>query len=725
MRKNFLLVLGLGWGLLASGAGGATPEDEVAEAPIDEIVVVANRAGRSIRDVAANVTVLSGEEFQAELATSVADVLRYTPGIDYEGAGTRFGTEGFNIRGIGGNRVALLFDGVPLGDQFDVGNFSNATRDFIDAGFVQRAEVLHGPASALYGSAAIGGVVAMRSPAPRELVSDGRAGGRFGSAWRDADSSLHGTALQAYSGDRLGLLAGISVRDGAELDSAAAIEHLDTRDYRRGSALLKLVADDARGHTWQLGYYGQDAEVASSLESMLGSGRFRSTTALEGDDSYRLDLLRGEFGFGGGWLDDGVIRAYYGEADIEQRTLDVRAAASRPVSIDRLFVFDQAFRGIELNLQKTVAGGRFEHRIGFGAEYRRRDTGEYRDGLETGIDDGLATNEILGEVFPLRDFPLSVSTDSGAYIEDAATAGDWTVIGALRVDRYDLDASGDPIYTEDNPSADPVSIADSELSPKVGLIYRPADSVDLYLQYSHGFRAPPYEDANIGLDLPLFNVRAIPNPDLRPESSDGVEAGLRWRGDRGDLHVSLFRTAYDDFIESKVRLGPDPASGRILFQSQNVSKAVIQGVELGGSLRWPAARGDFGVDGSFYLARGENRDNGEPLNSVGPPQAVVGLDWSAPDGDWNTRLRATFTDGWSERDESGGALFQPPGHAVFDLYVTRRLGERVRIRGGVTNLTDRTYWSWSDVRGLGPDDPVIPYLARPGRSLVLGVDANW
>ena len=91
------------------------------EEPIDQIVVVANKSGRSIREIAANVTVVSRESISNNLATSVADVFRYTPGIDYEASGSRFGTEGINIRGIGGNRVAMLVDGVPLSDQFDVG----------------------------------------------------------------------------------------------------------------------------------------------------------------------------------------------------------------------------------------------------------------------------------------------------------------------------------------------------------------------------------------------------------------------------------------------------------------------------------------------------------------------------------------------------------------------------------------------------------------------------
>jgi hemoglobin/transferrin/lactoferrin receptor protein len=724
-----MLATWLGFGLIVTGAGpiAAAPENEVAEVPVDEIVVVANRAERSIRDVAANVTVLSEEAFSAELATSIADVLRYAPGIDYEGAGTRFGTEGFNIRGIGGNRVALLVDGVPLSDQFGVGSFSNATRDFVDAGFVQRAEILHGPASALYGSSAIGGVIALQTPDPSRLAGTGGKGGSFATALRGADSSVHGTALQAFTGDRIGILGGISLRDGAQFDAAAADAKLDTRDYANRSALIAFVVDDASGNTWELGYYRQTSSVRSSLASMLGSGRFRSTTVLDGDDKYSMDLFRAEydFGAGDGWIDGGVIRAYAGTTDIEQQTLDERGGATRPVSIDRLFSFEQDFRGIEMNLQKRLVGDRIDHQLGFGVEYRRRDTEEYRDGLATGIDDGQQTNVILGEAFPLRDFPISVSRDLGIYIEDAVSIGNFTVIGALRADRYDLEPDVDSMYVEDYPFAEPVAISDAESSPKLGFIWQLRDRLDLYLQYSHGFRAPPYEDANVSLEVPVFNYRALPNPDLRSERSEGVDLGMRWRGERGHLYVSLFRTDYSDFIESKVRVGPDPVTGRILFQSQNIRKAVIEGAEAGWSLDLGRVPGELIFDGSMYWASGENRENGQPLNSVGPPQAVVGLDWAPGDGDWHTRLRATLTGSWSDLDESGGDLFEPPRYAVVDLYVTRHVGEQLRIRGGVTNLADRTYWAWSDVRGVAPDDPVIPYLSRPGRSLVLGVDMDW
>lgn len=725
---NFLkAILVLGAAFPACGVLAAQPEETQSGETIDQIIVVASKSERSIREVAANVTVLAQDDLGIEIATSIADALRYTPGIDYEGAGTRFGTEGINIRGIGGNRVALLIDGVPLGDQFDVGSFSNATRDFINAGFMQRAEILHGPASALYGSSAIGGVMSLKSPDPGYLAGMAGSGGNLTTAWREADSSLHGTVLHAISGEQAGLVMGISLRDGSEFDSAAVETNLDTREAERRSAMLKFAVDDPLGNSWGFGYYVQDSAVTSSLNSMLGTGRFRSTTALEGDDSYRMDLIRGEVGFGepGGFIDSGIFRAYYGVTDVEQNTLDERGASARPVSIDRLFIFNQDFHGFELNLQKALTGTTLDHQFGFGLEYRRRDTEEYRDGLETSLVDGSQTNVLLGEVFPLRDFPISKSTEIGAYIEDAISVGDWTIIGALRADRYELDPKTDPMYEADYPFQETVTISDSELSPKLGLVWRVTDSIDLYSQYSHGFRAPPFADANIGLELPVFNVRAIPNPNLKSESSDGIDLGARWQGTRGSAHLSLFRTRYDDFIESKVRLGEDPVSGRILFQSQNIGEAVIDGIEGGWSLGIGSVPGEWTLDGAFYWARGENRDNGQPLNSVGPAQGVIGLDWAPGGGEWHTRLRATFTDGWTKLDETGGELFKPPGHAVFDLYITRLIGDRLRIRGGVTNLADKTYWTWSDVRGLSPDDPVIPYLARPGRGLVLGVDMNW
>jgi hemoglobin/transferrin/lactoferrin receptor protein len=695
--------------------------------PVDEIVVVAHKDQRSVREIAANVTVMSREDINASLSTSMADVFRYTPGIDYESAGARFGDEGINIRGIGGNRVALLVDGVPLGDQFDVGSFSNATRDFINAGLVERIEVLHGPASALYGSSAIGGVVAVRTPDPMDLIGSGNTGGDLLATWHGADNGLGGTGMFALGDASTAFLLGGSLSEGQETESAAVDQALDYRDYRRRSGLLKLVADGLGGNTWRIGFMHQDAEVHSDLNSMLGTGRFVSTTALEGDDRYRMDMLNVAYEFGGPEfrIDSGIVRGFYERTDVRQDTLDERGNASRPVAIDRYFQFDQDISGIELNLQKVLTRLKVEHRLGFGVEYRQRRTEEYRDGVEHGLIDGAVASTILGEDFPLRDFPISDSSEWGAYLEDVMTIGDWSIVMALRGDRYNLDPLNDPMYAEDYPFAEPVSLSESDLSPKIGFIYRAYPSTELYVQYAHGFRAPPYEDANIGLEIPLFNYRAIPNPELESESSDGIDLGIRWQGEYASFRAGVFRTQYEDFIESRVRLGTDPVSGRILFQSQNISETLIEGYEAGWDVRFGGGLQNFSTDGSLYKATGENRDNGQPLNSVGPGQAVIGAGWGAPDGKFHLRLQALLTESWSERDETGGELFKPPGSGVLDFYYTQRLGERMTLRAGLMNVTDRIYWLWSDARGLSPDDPVVPYLAQPGRNFSLSANMHW
>ena len=692
---------------------------------LEQIVVVGNKVARPINSIAANITVLSKEELYGNLTTSTRDLFQYTPGIDTESTGTRYGTESINIRGIGGNRVALLIDGVPLGDQFDIGNFSNATRDFINAGMVQRAEVLHGSASALYGSNAIGGVVALYTPMPSDLLKNNTNGGEILATYQGADTSSHMQAMFASGSESLGFLVGASLRDGHELDPVETVKNPDKRDYQRKSALLKLVADDHAGQSWRLAYMHQDSEAQSDLQSMLGSGRFRSTTKLLGDDHSSMDMFMGEYDIKAlePWIDSSVFRAYYQTSDISQSTFDERQLARTPVSIDRLFSYQQKTLGFELNLQKEIIGENgLLHQIGFGLEYQERATEELRDGASTDLANGLSSSSVLGEVFPLRDFPLSDAEEFGSYLEYSVSSERWTATAALRADHYKLGTTADFIYLEDNPSVGVVSLSESDISPKLGLVFHPTPSTDVYFQYTHGFRAPPFEDANIGLDIPLFNIRALPNPDLKSESSDGVDLGVRWKNDIAKLQLGFFRTNYEDFIETKVRLGIDPTSGRLLFQSQNLSGAVIEGLEAGWQIDLPY---NLDFNGSLYLADGSNKDNDQPLNSVGPDQLVMGLGWSATSGKRALKLRSSYTGNWRDRDESGGELFKPDSHFIMDLFYSENLTNRVVFRAAMKNLSDKEYWNWSSVGGVAPDDPILPVLARPGRNFSVSFEFSW
>ena len=392
---------------------------------------------------------------------------------------------------------------------------------------------------------------------------------------------------------------------------------------------------------------------------------------------------------------------------------------------DGCWTFEQRTRGVELNLWKDLATGFAAHRLGFGLVFRDHLVEEYRDGLQTTIATGEQTNNLLGEEFPLRDFPISRVVEMGAYLEDTLSFGDWVVIAAVRADRFELRPRVDPMYAEDYPFSELVPLTESDISPKFGLIYQATAEIDVYAQYSHGFRAPPYADANIGLEIPLFNVRAIPNPDLKSESSDGLELGVRRVGTDSTARLAVFRTRYEDFIESKVRIGVDPDSKRVLFQSQNLRSAEIEGIDAALSWRFGAERRTWKLDLSAYHASGRNRETGQRINSVGPAQAVVGLSWYSPDERRELQLRATLTDDWTGHEPAGDPLFEPPGYALLDAYLMQRLARNTSLRIGLHNLANRTYWHWADVRGLSRDDPMLPHLARAGRSASLSVNINW
>jgi hemoglobin/transferrin/lactoferrin receptor protein len=251
------------------------------------------------------------------------------------------------------------------------------------------------------------------------------------------------------------------------------------------------------------------------------------------------------------------------------------------------------------------------------------------------------------------------------------------------------------------------------------VLWRPSRALQAWGQVTSGFRAPPAEDLNIGLDIPLFQVRALPNPDLKSESSIGWEAGLRANAGGAWLSAAAFWTDYEDFIVSLAPLGPDPDTGTLLFQSQNLDRARIRGVELEAGLPLGLLTpklGAFSAGFSGYWAEGEDRRTRQDLDDVGPPAAVFHLDWADASGEWEARLSGAFARS-KQPGEAADAAFEVPGHGVLDLTFGWRATERLTLRAGVFNLGDKTWWRWGDVRRIPAGDPLIPALSAPGRSV--------
>jgi hemoglobin/transferrin/lactoferrin receptor protein len=297
----------------------------------------------------------------------------------------------------------------------------------------------------------------------------------------------------------------------------------------------------------------------------------------------------------------------------------------------------------------------------------------------------------------------------------------------LRADWYRLKPQVDAMYAEDNPSEPPVSVEETSVSPKLGVARRLPGGAVGYLQYAHGFRAPPFEDVNIGLDIPQFNVRAIPNPDLQSERSDSLELGLRFAGQSVRGSAAVFAARYEDFIESRVIIGVDPVTGTLLFQSRNLASAEIAGLEAELELSmgaWHPAMEGFSGRLAASWTEGEDRETGQPINSIDPPRGLLGVAYAAASGAWDGSLELTLAAAKHDVDESAGPLFRTGAYSVLDLRLRWRPAARLTIALGLFNLTDRRYYEWATVRGLAPDDPMLPLYREPGRNVALTVTAS-
>ncbi len=120
--------------------------------------------------------------------------------------------------------------------------------------------------------------------------------------------------------------------------------------------------------------------------------------------------------------------------------------------------------------------------------------------------------------------------------------------------------------------------------------------------------------------------------------------GVRLTGSPFAVTASVFDTEYRDFIESKVNLGVDPATGVTLFQSQNVAEARIYGAELDARVdasTWSRRLAGLDRATGRIVAAWRDRTRDVPLNSIDPPRLVLGVRYDAPSARWGSELAVT------------------------------------------------------------------------------------
>ncbi|SLK13090.1 TonB-dependent hemoglobin/transferrin/lactoferrin family receptor [Novosphingobium mathurense] len=683
----------------------------------DQIVVSATLTPVKIEDLPVAVSIKTAEQIADEMVTDIKDLVRFEPGISVQRQPARFnaaasstgraGNEGFNIRGIGGNRVLIQVDGVRVPDGFSFGAQSAGRGDYVDLGLIKSVEIMRGPSSALYGSDGLAGAISFTTSDPADFLQGGKSiGGLVRASFASADNEFEETAILAGRSGDWSAMAAYTRRDFAEMDNRGTVggtgatrTEPNPQDGHSNAVLARIVYQPSGGHKLRL--TGEYLDTYLFTEGLTGLSP--TVELLTGTDTGNRKRVTLDWS----WQGDGPISfaraaVFWQDAMDRQFTDEDRTPL---VDRERINTFENRVLGFAADARADFATGGFTHQLVFGADI---DTTRQR-----GLRDG--TVPPAGETFPTRAFPTTDFIRAGGFIGDQITLGSLTLYPALRFDWYKLSSQRDTLL----PGFAAAGQQESRLSPKLGAVWKLSEAVRLFANYANGFKAPEPGQVNQFFGNLAHGYISAPNPDLGPERSESLEGGIRLGGQAVSLDVTAFSARYRDFISQEVVGGAFTPANPAVFQFVDLDRVNVHGAEARFEAR---ARSGLYANLALSYAHGDviAPDAGRtPLSTVDPLKLVMGLGYRDPAGRFGGQLIMTHS-ARKEQERTTGlctpACYRPAAFTIVDMVANARLMEGLTLRAGVFNLLNQKYAWWSDVRGLSSTATNTDAFTQPGRN---------
>jgi len=703
---------------------------------LDPITVTATRTATAASHTAASVSVITAEDLEEQQAENIKDALRYEPGVTVRRApyrpssaatgGGRDGDSSINIRGLEGNRILLMEDGIRLPNSFSFGPLEAGRGDYADLGTLKRIEILRGPASALYGSDGLTGAVNFITKDPQDLLDIYGKKTYFSlrPSYDSTDRSFGATVQAAGGNDMIQGMVIADGRRGHELDNKGSNDSSgpsrttpNPQDTYSETLLGKLVVKPTAHDTFKFTAETVRQRIDTNVLSAINPP---TTLALTGNDRLERNRYSLDYDFSNDaarFFQTAHVQVYYQDSSQDQKSYETRG--SQP-SRTRDNSYGERMIGGSAFAESTFHTGILTHKLLYGGD----GSVDHITNLRNGTIPGTGESPFPNKAFPDTDYTLL-----GAFIQDQISYGKLTVTPGLRFDTYRLSAkSGDPQYT-----GTPVSSSDNALSPRLAVLYEISPALIPYAQYAHGFRSPSPDQVNNSFANPLYGYTSIGNPNLKPETSDTLEAGLRGKLGTGlgplTYSAAAFAGRYRDFISQQTVGGTGRPTDPLVFQYVNYSKAYIHGFE--GRAEWFLPAG-FSLKTAMAFTKGSVDNNGgasQPLDTINPFSAVFGVRYE-PSERWFAQADLLFQAAKKSSDITpksctSATCFAPPSSFVVDLRGGYRFNKHVVAYLGVFNLFDRKYWNWSDVRGIADSSPIKDAYTAPGRNVSVSMKVDF
>ena len=559
---------------------------------LDEVIVSASRYAENPSTVGRNVSVITRQQIEQSVFTSVGDILADQQSLHIIGNNQTPGslTQGF-LRNSNSNHFIVMVDGVRISDPSTVNNGIDLAE--LSLLGVERIEIVRGSHSTLYGSSAIGGVINIitRGKGDQRLNADiSTQHGTFGSgSYTTTNEALLNLTLdQGFYAD-----LGVSQQytDGLDatvdtVSSTGAFNPQDEDDFRKLDLLGKLGYRTS-GVDAYLSYRNADQT------SYLDQGAFND------DDNARSDFNRGLLGYGASaQAGSGVeIRFQGAYSDLSRDFVNDSSVVNRQGDYDGTYVETNAEGTLwENDLTATVAAGQTRFIAGLEASVQ---TMNFRNYIYSRSSFGVFEQTTDLESLDLREEIYSgfAHADIGGRILSPALRDFSLVLGARVLDH---NAFGTHLTYEVNPK------------------FRLSDRTLIYGAVTSGFNAPSLYRLNTP-EQGASEQYSLGNAGLQPEESVSYEVG--WKQDLGALgrfNLSLFRTEVDNVIEYVYLWEGGTDIQNLSFLDYlgdtfvNLSEQDINGLEAGVNLQ-PLP--NLSVGASLTLTRSTLRFSPDDLNA--------------------------------------------------------------------------------------------------------------
>lgn len=715
------LLAGVLLGLPASAEAATiqeAPQQEADSARTDSLVryilnplnVTATRSLRRVFETAAPVSVVDSQTIRDERPNSAAEAIDDLPGIDINGVGPN--QQRPTIRGQRGQRILLLEDGLRLNNARRQADFGELPA-IVDIGGVDRIEVVRGPASVLYGSDAIGGVVNLiTGEAPPPSVGD-VFGGRAVFSYRSSGEQLWPSAEVWGRSGRVGFRASGSFRDAESyqaasgdfgdisLDDDVTVFGTGVQDQNLGLFLDYALNDSQTLYAEVDDYQAEDA----------GFG-FVTPEAIGQEDGVDIDIQ---------YPDQRVtkFKTGYRGADLRLPVADRLDASLFYMDNERDFVFDVFVPfgapgtgvtteqtnttdletlGVRVEAAKLLGG---KHLLTYGFDYYH--------------DDSQNTDRSESTVVPFPGAPPQTTVDDTPTVP-YATYDKFGLFAQTEFELSDRAAlilgtrwqtfNAEPQATPDLEQL-PGDASESTVVAAANALVEVTEGLNLVGSVGRGFRAPNLIELFFNGAVPEGNGFQVANPDLEPETSWNTDIGFKYRGSGLALEAYYFRTWLDDGIRIAATgdsVGPFPA-----FQNVNVESLTLQGIELIGELQLAEP---LTVGATFTWLDGdddtdENAEN-NPLSDTYSSRVTGELTYRPPSDRWWAQYEIRHQGAQKDADFVIGTPVgdELPAFTVMNLRGGVDLFEFGRTRHsivlGVENLTDELYAEFANATFFRP-----------------------